>query len=164
MRKSGEAGTALPHVHGAGSFPRHSSLVPLHGGDMSSKRIQAVFAAGAILLPSLLAACEQPVPVPASSASSCRPDCVLGVDTAWSSDPANPDLSMMIPPIERGDSLLIVNAFANKALVLLGSDGKTVRTIGRAGDGPGEYRSISAIDRGADGRVHVFDRRRLTVL
>jgi hypothetical protein len=86
------------------------------------------------------------------------------IDTLWSSDPANPDLSMTYSPIERGDSLLIVNEYENKYLAVIGPTGKTVRIVGRAGEGPGEYRSISAIDAGADGRVHVFDRRRLTVL
>lgn len=99
-----------------------------------------------------------------STTDPCGPDCTLAVDTAWSSDPDNPDLTLTYSAIERGDSLLIVDARVNRSLALLGPSGATARVVGRAGDGPGEYRSISAIDAHPDGRVFVFDRRRLTVL
>jgi hypothetical protein len=86
------------------------------------------------------------------------------MDTVWSSDPANPDLTLTYSPIERGDSIVAIETYRNTFLAVLDRAGRTVRLVGRKGQGPGEYRSISAIDQHPDGRLYVFDRRRLTVL
>ena len=54
---------------------------------------------------------------------------------------------------EREDgAVALVNGFMNPTVLMLRA-GQPVRTIGRAGDGPGEYRIIHAI--GFDGDVHV---------
>jgi len=54
---------------------------------------------------------------------------------------------------ERADgAVALVNGFRNPSVLVLRS-GKPVSTIGRAGDGPGEYRIIHAI--GFDGDAHV---------
>ena len=97
-------------------------------------------------------------------AAGCAPACPITIDTVWSSDPTNEDLSITYRPIERGDSLVAVNAFENWYLAVLGPRGETVRKVGRKGQGPGEYRSISAIDLHRDGALFIYDRRWLTIL
>jgi hypothetical protein len=109
-----------------------------------------------------LGACAEPPERVATG--DCRPACTISTDTVWSSDPKNPDLSLTHSTIERGDSVLAVETYRNTYLVLLDRAGKTVRIAGRKGEGPGEYRSISMISQHDDGRVYVFDRRRLTIL
>src|SRR5687767_1499909 len=109
-----------------------------------------------------LSACDSPEEE--QRAGRCATGCTIEVDTVWSSNPANEDLSLTFVPLERGDSILAVNAYDNEYIAVLGRSGETVRLVGRDGDGPGEYRSISAIAMHGDGRVYVYDRRRLTVL
>jgi hypothetical protein len=116
----------------------------------------------AVVMALVAGACDSRPPDDAPAV--CERDCTLVIDTLWSSDPANPDLSLTYSPVERGDSLVVVNAFENTYLAVLGPAGATVRIVGRQGDGPGDYRSISAIDADPNGQLVVFDRRRLTVL
>ena len=111
----------------------------------------------------LLSACNSPEEEQQQD-GRCATGCTIQVDTVWSSNPTNEDLSLTFVPLERGDSILAVNAYDNEYIAVLGPSGETVRLVGRDGDGPGEYRSISAIAMHGDGRTYVYDRRRLTVL
>lgn len=54
-----------------------------------------------------------------------------------------------------GDSSLIVGSGPD--LFSISPDGKTTRRLGREGDGPGEYRTISRLGIAADGTVFVAD-------
>jgi hypothetical protein len=63
-----------------------------------------------------------------------------------------------------GDGSITLASTKPLRVVLIDSTGRVLRQLGRAGDGPGEYRAVSTIRRLSDGRVVLFDpvNRRMT--
>lgn len=74
------------------------------------------------------------------------------------------DLTGRVAVVEAG--ILVANFGAAHEIRLYSNDGNYLQTIGRRGEGPGEFSAISDIRTSSDGRVHVVDRGlgRITIL
>lgn len=75
------------------------------------------------------------------------------------------DLATISSGVPQQDGSLLLFGPRSSALLIVDGEGRFIRRIGREGDGPGEYRRISAVGRVGD-TVHVVDAslRRITLL
>lgn len=117
----------------------------------------------AFMVPVLLAACERRAALPAVAVQTRTLDAAHlttlpnltfdSVEVLCDGESDACRLTQVPTADERVDgAVALVNGFRNPSVLVLRS-GQPVRTIGRAGDGPGEYRIIHAI--GFDGDAHV---------
>lgn len=94
---------------------------------------------------------------------SCE-HCTVVVEEYWTSHPGDPNVILPESLVEVGDSVIIVDN-STKRLVVFGPDGRTVRAVGRKGDGPAEFRgNLLSLHRFSDGSFALLGERRITYL
>jgi hypothetical protein len=131
-----------------------------------SRSIRICLAWSAIMLLTPRSAFSSQAPVSISSAVTCA-TCTVSVAKVVTlgrpDDPVTPAPAGGIVRDRQGRFYTPV--FTGDAIVVYGPDGAYMRTLGRRGQGPGEYQEITSITMDARGQIYVFDHtRRITVL
>ena len=79
----------------------------------------------------------------------------------WTLTPENVNASLALTRVHQfvvaGDGRIAVADLAGSVLLMIDSTGRSAKRVGRVGDGPGEYRRLSAITFLRDGRLVVWD-------
>jgi 6-bladed beta-propeller protein len=91
------------------------------------------------------------------------PDCSVEATLAWSSDPNNDYVDTSANLVIGADSTFLHESRDGTSILVHDSRGAFVRTLGRTGDGPGEFRAIASIKGLPSGAITVVDRNRLTI-
>lgn len=99
-----------------------------------------------------------------SACGTDRPDVAETVPTLALSgspllriDSASTPIHQVVAALRRPDGSILVANGGSKSLLRFGADGRLAGEDGRAGEGPGEFRRISWMDRGAGDTVLVYD-------
>lgn len=101
---------------------------------------------------------------PSSWVVEASPSVVIGLG---SNDPPDATLHIVADATRLSDgSFVIANGGLESRLPVFGPDGEYLRTIGRLGDGPGEFRWVTSLESGPGDSLYIYDAslQRLTAL
>lgn len=75
----------------------------------------------------------------------------------WPEDAPDSEFSAVVGVVHGPDGSIAVADGTLATITVLAADGTVMATMGRAGDGPGEFRSLAGIAAGGEGRIVAFD-------